>query len=166
VAVSAFRRFFDFLAGMGLIVRDDPPKVVDLTAREWGAAVEGLALSIREIPHADPDARAAVSVVLRNVAAAPKSLTVPGWLFFYRFEIRDNGRSGGAPAPMTPFGRELLKPARRTERLEVRLAPGDATETQVPIGSIFNMPDKRRNLVRASCEPFEGVVLQSNEITI
>jgi hypothetical protein len=154
---------FDFLAGMGLIVRDDPPKVVDLAAREWGAAVEGLALSIGEIPHADPDAQAAVSVVLRNAGAAARSLTVPGWLFFYRFEVRD---SGGAPAAMSPFGRELLKPARRTERLEVVLAPGEANETQVPIGSIFNMPGKRRNLVRASCEPSAGVVLQSNEITI
>ena len=123
-----------------------------MTALEWGPAVAGLALSIREIPHADPAAQPAVSVVLRNTGAAPKSLKVPGWLFFYQFEVRDNREPGGTPAGMSPFGRELLKPARRTERLEIALAPGEATETQIPIGSIFNMPGRRRNRVRASCE--------------
>ena len=93
--MSVFRRFFDFLAGLGLIVRDDPPKVVDLTVRAWGAAVDGLALSIREVPHEDPDAQATVSVVLRNVGPAPRSLTVPGWLFFYQFEI--TGPDGRPP---------------------------------------------------------------------
>ncbi len=151
---------------MGLIVRDDPPKVVDLSVREWGAPTEGLALSIREVPHADPDAQAAVSVVLRNVGTATKSLTIPGWLFFYRFEVRDNSEPGGTPAALSPFGRELLKPSRRTERLEIALAPGEATETQIPIGSLFNMPGKGRNRVRVSCEPAGGVVLQSNEIII
>jgi hypothetical protein len=77
--------------------------------------------------------------------------------------VRD---SSGRTAALSPFGRELLKPERRTERLAVSLAPGEATETQVPIGSIFDMPGKGKNLVRASCEPFEGVVLESNEIAI
>jgi len=163
MAISGFRRFFDFLAGMGLIVRDDPPKVVDLTVREWGAAVEGLALSIREIPHEDPDAQAAVSVVLRNTGTAPQSLTVPGWLFFYRFEIF--GPDGSA-AGMSAFGKELLKPGRRTERLEVALAPGEFTETQIPIGSMFSLSGRVKYQVTAACELGAGAVLRSNEITI
>jgi hypothetical protein len=148
---------------MGLIVRDDPPKVVDLTVRGWGAAVDGLALSIREIPHEDPDAQAVVSVVLRNIGTAPRSLTVPGWLFFYRFEIFGPDATAAA---MSPFGKELLKPGRRMERLEVVLAPGKVTETQIPIGSMFSLSGRVKYRVTVSCELGEGAVLRSNGITI
>ena len=62
---------------------------------------------------------------------------------------------------MSSFGRELLKPARRTERLEIALAPGEFTETQIPIGPMFSLSNKLKYKVRASCE-----LLQSNEITL
>ncbi|MGD1068775.1 MAG: hypothetical protein ABSB15_01435 [Bryobacteraceae bacterium] len=161
--MSALRRFFDFLAGMGLIVRDDPKKVVDLTVREWGAEVDGFVLSIREIPHEDPDAQAAVSMVLRNVGPAPRSVSVPGWLFFYRFEIIG---PDGTAASMSSFGKELVKRTRPGERIEVALGPGEFTETQIPIGSMFSLSGKVKYRVRASCDLAEGVVLRSNEISI
>ena len=47
VATNKFIRFYNFLANMGLVLRDDPPKVIDMTGREWGEVVDGLALSIR-----------------------------------------------------------------------------------------------------------------------
>lgn len=161
--MSGFRRFFDFMAGMGLIVRDDPKKVIDLTVREWGPEVDGFVLSIGEIPHEDPDAQAAVSLVLRNVGTASRQLTVPGWLFFYRFEILG---ADGTAASMSSFGKELLKPARRTERVEVALGPGEFTETQIPIGSMFSLSGRVKYRVFASCAPFEGVLVRSNEIVI
>jgi hypothetical protein len=151
------------MAGMGLIIRDDPKKVVDLSVRAWGPEADGFALSIREVPHEDPDAQAAVSLVLRNVGAAPRSLTVPGWLSFYRFDIAG---PDGTPAALSSFGGELLRRARPTERLAISLAPGEYSETQIPIGSIYSLSGKVKYRVRASCDPAEGVVLQSNEITI
>jgi hypothetical protein len=151
------------MAGLGLIVRDDPKKVIDLTVREWGPEVDGLVLSIGEIPHEDPDAQAAVSLVLRNVGVTARSLVVPGWLFFYRFEILGLDES---PAALSSFGRELLKPARRTERVEVALGPREFTETQIPIGSMFSLSGRVKYRVVASCAPFEGVLVRSNEIVI
>lgn len=151
------------MAGMGLIVRDDPPKVVDLTVREWGAAANGFVLSIRQTPNADPDAQEAISVVLRNVGDSARELTVPGGLFFYRLEI---AAADGAPVSPSPFGRELLKPERNTERVELRLGPGAVTETQIPVGSIFSLRKKGTYRVRASCALPDGTVLQSNEIVV
>ena len=163
MAVSAFRRFVDFLAGMGLIVRDDPPKLVDLTVREWGPAADGFALSIRQARNADPEAQAAISAVLRNIGEAPAQMTVPGGLFFFRLDI--TGPDGTA-VPMSPFGHELFKPARNTERVEINLAPGEVTETEIPVGSIFHLRKKGRYRARACCELPTGAVLHSNEIVI
>jgi hypothetical protein len=157
------RGFFDFLAKMGLSVRDDPPKVVDLSIREFGEAQHGLALSIRQIPRDDPAALASVSVVIRNVGQEPRTLIVPGWLGFYQFDVR---MPDGSPAPLTPFGRALAKPENRKEPSSVTLAPGALNETEVPLGSIFRVRPGTRHAVKASSEPAAGVTLQSNEIVL
>jgi hypothetical protein len=83
VAINAFRRFVTFLAKMGLIVRDDSPRVIDMTGREWGEPADGLALSIREGKKDDPGQLPVLSVVMRNAGPERKALTIPGWLFFY-----------------------------------------------------------------------------------
>jgi hypothetical protein len=142
VAVGAIRRFFGFLAKMGLAVKDDPPKTIDLAGREWGEAAGGLALSIRALPREDPDQLPAISVVLRNISPERKRFTTSGWLFFYRVEI---------DAPLTTFGRELLKPERNTSRLEVSLGAGEATETEIPVGTLYDLREKRSYRLRASC---------------
>jgi hypothetical protein len=157
------RGFFDFLAKMGLSVRDDPPKVVDLSVREFGEPQQGLALSIRQIPRDDPDALASVSVVIRNVSQEVRTFVVPGWLAFYQFDVR---MPDGSPAPLTPFGRALAKPEHRNERSNVSLAPGALNETEVPLGSIFRLRRGAKYVVRASCEPAQGVTLRSNEIVL
>jgi hypothetical protein len=156
------RGFFDFMAKMGLSVRDDPPRVVDLSIRQFGETRDGLALSILQIPLEDREALASVSVVLRNVSQEPKAFTIPGWLAFYRMEVR---LPDGSPAGLKPFGRALANAERRKESLNVTLAPGALNETEVPLGSIFNLRAGVGYTVKAFCEP-GGTLLESNEIVV
>src|SRR5438309_3253548 len=106
------------MAKMGLSVRDDPPKVVDLSLYTFGEAQQGLALAIRQIPRDDPDALASVSVVIRNVGQETWSFVVPGWLGFYEFSVKT---AEGEAAPLTPFGRALARAEHRTERINASL---------------------------------------------
>jgi len=142
---------------MGLILRDDPPKVIDMTGREFGAAVNGLELSIREIPREDPGERAALSVVIRNRESERKTFTVPGWLFFYEVRI---------DAPLNGYGDQVLKPERRNERFEVTLAANEAKETDVPLGLLYDLRPGSRYQVRVSARLADGAVLTSNEIVV
>lgn len=151
------------MAKMGLSVRDDPPKVVDLSLYSFGEPGAGLALAVRQIPREDREALASVSVVIRNVGQQAKILTVPGWIAFYRFEVR---RPDGTLVPLSPFGRSLTSPERRNEQFRVSLAPGEFSETEVPLGSIFSLKQSSRYVAQASCEPGDGAVLKSNEIEI
>ena len=141
---------------MGLVLRDDPPKVIDMAGREWGETMHGFALSIREIPKEDPRQQAVLSVVIRNGGPEPKTFIVPGWLFFYEV---------GIGAPLTAYGSQLLKPERKTERMEVTLAPGDARETDLPLGVLYDIGAGDYQ-VRVSCRLPDGTVLTSNEIEV
>jgi hypothetical protein len=152
VAENKFIRFYNFLAKMGLVLRDDPRKVVDLTGRDWGEPADGLALSIRELPREDHRQVAGISVVMKNLGTDPRTLTVPPWIFFYRIEGLE----------LTPYGRQLMIPdqKRRTEGLT--LGPGEAKETDLPISKIYNL----RERFRVTCQLPDGTILRSNEITI
>ena len=150
VSANPIRRTLDFLAKMGLTVRDDPKRVIDPAERAWVEAVDGFALSIRAMPEG-------LSVVLRNVGTAPRTLVVPGWLAFYKIEIE---------APPTPFGRELMKPGRQTERITATLAPGELTETQVPVASLFAVQPEAAYRTRVSCVLPGGETAFSNTITL
>jgi hypothetical protein len=150
-------RALNFLAKMGLTVRDDPPKTIDVAARTWGEALDGFALSVEQIPQEDAGAPPSLSVVLRNVSAAPQTLTVPGWLAFYRMEM---------DAERSAFGRELLKPERHRERVTVTLAPGQPVDTQIPIGSLFVLKRGAEYRVQVSCTLPGGSVLTSNSVAI
>ena len=77
----------DFLAKMGLTLRGDPPRAIDITNREWGPPVDGIALSIREIPRQDPKELPSVSAVMKNGGQKQIPLSIPGWLYFYQMEI-------------------------------------------------------------------------------
>jgi hypothetical protein len=160
---SAFLRFYNFLANLGLVLRDDPPKVVDLTGREWGATVNGLALSIRQIPKHDPEEQAVLSVVIRNVGRDRKTFIVPGWLFFYEVEII---AQDGAEVSRTFYGDKLLTTERKTERLEVSLDASEARETDLPLGALYAMRrgDSYRVLVR--CKQDGGTAVTSNELIV
>jgi hypothetical protein len=142
---------------MGLILRDDPPKVIDMTGREFGEAVNGLELSIRESPKEDPHERTVLSVVIRNRESEKKIFTVPGWLFFYGVQI---------DAPLSGYGEQVLKPERRTERFEVTLIANEAKETDVPLGLLYDLRAGSDYRVRVSARLADGAVLTSNEIVV
>ncbi len=149
---------------MGLSVRDDPKRVVDPETRQWGASVGGFALSIESVLlREDRSVMSNLSVVLRNVSDATKSLVVPGWLFFFQVEMTG---PDGTPVQVSPFGGELLKPSRRTDRIEMTLAPGGLTETQIPVGSVFEMRAKGEYRIAVWCELPGGAKLHSNRIAI
>jgi hypothetical protein len=63
---------------MGLSVRDDPKKEVDIAGRTWGEPVAGLALSVALKPQEDPDALPTVSVAIHNRSAQTKRLMTRG----------------------------------------------------------------------------------------
>jgi hypothetical protein len=160
--VNPIRRFFDFLAKMGLSVKDDPPKVVDVSARAWGEIRDGLSISICPVGDRNPEALPDVSVVLRNVSSDSKRLSIPDWALFYRFEVSE---PDGTQVPTSPFGLALLSEP-RPKLKEVLLAPGEVVEAQIPIGSLFSMRGKRSYKVHASCQPDAEHPLTSNEIVI
>jgi hypothetical protein len=157
MAKNPFISFVDFLAKMGLILRGDPPRSIDVTGRLWGHPVGGLVLSVREIPRDEPDQLPSISVVMKNAGSAPVSLVVPGWLFFYTIEVE---------APLAAYGKALLNPERKKERLAITLGPGDATETDLPAGSVYEMRAGAEYRVSVSCRLPDGSVLRSNEIPI
>ena len=91
---------------MGLSVRDDPKRVVDPETRQWGSPVDGFALSIESVLlREDRSVMSNLSVVLRNVSDATRSLAVPGWLFFFHVEMT---APDGMPVPVSAFGGGLL----------------------------------------------------------
>jgi hypothetical protein len=161
LAIHIINDFLTFLARMGLTVRDDPKKVVDIAGRTWGEPVDGVALSMQLKPKEDPDELAAVSVAIRNLGAAARTLRMRGWLGYFHLTIRD---PAGADAPFTPYGRELMKPENAPSATEIELEPGEATEADIPIGSIYRMKGTYR--VQAWCETPEGGRAVSNEIEL
>jgi hypothetical protein len=156
VAANKFTRFYNFLANMGLVLRDDPPKIIDLTGREWGKAADGLALSIREIKREDVGQVAGISILMRNGGTAPVTFTVPPWIFFYKIEGLE----------FTPYGQLMMDPDRKTKSSEITLGPGDAIETDLPIATIYKMQAAGDYKVQVSCELPDQTVLRSNEITV
>jgi hypothetical protein len=141
---------------MGLVLRDDPPKVIDMTGREWGEVAGGLALSIRELERDDSRQVAGISVVMKNEAAHPQTLNVPPWIFFYQIEGLE----------LTPYGRQLMSPGRQGKNIEVRLDTGDAIETDLPAATFYNLRTPGDYKVQVSCRLPDQTELRSNEITI
>jgi hypothetical protein len=154
--MNKFERFYNFLANMGLVIRDDPPKVIDLTGREWGEVVEGLALSIRELPREDARQVAGISVVMKNFGAETKTLSVPQWMFFYKIEGLE----------LSPYGRQFMSVGPKGKSVSVTLGAGDPIETDLPVANIFDVRTAGSYPVRVSCELPEGNVLRSNEILV
>jgi hypothetical protein len=135
------------MANLGLTVRDDPPRVIDVNARVWGEPVDGFVLSIEQIT-------GTLSVVLRNVGPSPRTLDIPTWLSFFKIEIE---------APLTPFARELSK--RQSQFINPTISPGELVETQIPLGSLFLLKPNERYRIQVSCILPEGQALHSNAIS-
>lgn len=150
MAKNILVRALDFLAQMGLTVRDDPPKVIDVANRIWSDPVDGITLSAAQV-----DDR--ISVVIRNVGTETATFKVNGWLAFYQVEM---------DAELTPFGRELLKPERQTERLTVTLKPGELLDNELPVVSLFALREGSGYYARVSCTLPSGAKLTSNTIRL
>ena len=153
---NKFTRFYNFLANLGLVIRDDPPKVIDLTGREWGPAVNGLRLSLRELPREDPMQVTGVSVVMRNIGTTSKQITVPPWVFFYRIHGLE----------LTPYGRQFMNAGPRGQNTDLTLKPGDAIETDLPLSTMYNMRAPGQYRVQVSAPLPDTTELQSNEIAV
>jgi hypothetical protein len=163
VAIGFLRSTLDWFAKLGLTVRDDAPKTVDIEVREWGEPAGGFAVSIQQLRKEDPAQLPAISAALRNVSGERMRFEIPGWLVFYSVEIM--GPDGGRVGP-TAFGRELLKPERHQRRMVVDLAPGQAVEMDVPIGSMFEMREPGEYRVGISAKLPEAAMAVSNPITV
>ena len=144
------------MAKMGLTMKDDPVRVIDPAARQWGEAADGFALSIEPVYlREDRSVVSNLSVVIRNRGSEARSLKIPGWLHFFQVEVG---------APLTAFGRELLRPERRKAEMDAPLEPGALVETQIPIGSIFEMQPGTRYRAQVTCQLPGGATLRSNTI--
>jgi hypothetical protein len=163
VAIAFLRGALDWFAKLGLTVRDDAPKVIDLASRQWGEPAGGIALSIRQLPKEDPDQRPGISAVLRNVSGEKKHLQISPWPLFYSISIT---RPDGAPAALTAFGREQLKPERHARGLTLDLAAGKTADTEIPLGSLYDMRPPGEYRIALSAQLATGEVAQSNEVTI
>ncbi len=135
------------MANLGLTVRDDPPRVIDVDARAWGEPVDGFVVSIQRIT-------GTLSVVLRNVGSSARTLNIPTWLSFFKIEIE---------AALTPFGRELSK--REPQFINPTIGPGELVETQIPLGSLFLLKPNERYRIQVSCTLPGGQTLHSNTIS-
>lgn len=147
---------------MGLSVRDDPKKVVDVSGREWGEAVNGMALSVLLSERRHDDEPPSVSVAIHNRSAQVQPLMTRGWLDYFRVSVFN---AQGSAVAMTSYGRERMKPERLPAPAAVTLAPGEAVEADIPIGLLFEM---RRGefRVQATCEAPGGGTIASNQITV
>ena len=163
-AIGIIRRFLTFLAKMGLSVRDDPKRQVDIAGRAWGEPVEGLTLSVALKQQEDPDALPTVSVAIHNRSAETQRLMTRGWLHFFSVTVlAPDGRVTG----LTPYGSQLMKPERQPAPAPVTLAPGEAVEADIPIGAIVEMRRTGKEYrVKASCEAPDGGQIVSNELPV
>lgn len=148
---------------MGLSVRDDPKKEVDVAGRIWGESVNGLALSVLLKTKEDPDELPAISTAILNRGPETKRLVTHGWMNFFHVSLVG---PDGAAASLTSYGAELMKPERQPALAEVVLAPGDAVEADIPIGSVYRMRRGDQYRVLASCDSPDGERVTSNEIRI
>ena len=158
MAIGIFRQFYTFLAKMGLVVTDDAKKVISVEGRQWGPVSEGLALSIQHVPSFDSDAQPEITVVLINRGETPHALRVPGWLFYFDYEVET---LSGDRVALGPFGRQLLRPERNVEKQEIQLNPGGHVATEIPLGSLFGLRPRTPYRVRV-----RGGGLESNQITV
>ena len=152
------------MARMGLAMRDDPPRTIDISSRAWGPSRDGFAMSLESAPlREDASVTSNLSVVLRNEGAVARTLSLPGWLFLYRVELTG---PGGHPVPLSAFGREMLNPERGKERFERTLPPESVTEAQIPLGSLFDLRVSGEYHAVVSCE-LPGIgELRSNPVAI
>ena len=145
-----FRGLYDWMARLGLAMKDDEPLEVRDPDRQWGPQSGGLMLSAKARGQR-------LSMVIRNAGTEEIRHNIPAWLFFYRLNI------SGDP-PLTSFGKQALDPRRNDRSTDLVLTPGNSIETEIPVDSLYELGETSHR-VTASCE-IAGTALVSNEVTI
>ena len=154
-------KFFDTLANMGVWIRlhdnraDPPPE----DGREWGAPVEGFAMSL-----ASPDS-ATVSVLIKNLDDFEKRAALPGWLRYFQIELSS---PAGSPVPLKAYGKRILENILPENTIERVFPPGKSVSTEIPIGALYDLDLPGSYCLRVSCPvpaSASGANLVSNELT-
>ncbi len=141
---------------MGLVLRDDPPKVIDMTGREWGETASGLQLSVRELKREEAHQIAGISVVMRNTKSQGRVLNIPPWILFYQVE----------GLGLSLYGHQAVRSGRTAKNIDVTLAPGGAVETEIPLATLYDVTKGGDYRIHVSSRLPDGTALRSNEITI
>jgi hypothetical protein len=154
-------KIFDTLADMGIWIRfhdkrTEPPSE---EGRDWGSAVDGLALSLARL---NEDS---VSVLIKNLSEIEKRATIPAWLGYLHIDLTG---PDGLPVPMKPYGKQLMESPQTSKTTERDFLPGKYLATDIPIGALYDLKAPGTYRVRVWC-PVPGQpshTLTSNEITI
>jgi hypothetical protein len=155
---NTLKRLFDRLADMGIWIRFNDPRTAppDEEGRIWGAAVNGLVLSI-EAPSLD-----SLSIILKNVGDADRKLHLPGWMSFYQIQI---WTPFNQVAPMKSFGKETISSPTNTALTERIILAGKSLAAEIPLGPLFDLRARGIWRIQVTCE-IEGATLVSNELKI
>jgi hypothetical protein len=155
-------KLFDTLANMGIWIRlndtraDPPPE----QGRAWGRAVEEFALSLEAV---DPDG---LSVLIKNLGATDKRVSVPGWLNYFQVEIAG---PDGSSVPLKRYGERVLDDPRQSAVSPRKFPAGKSVAAEIPLGALYDLKAPGMYRVRVSCPvpgSANGATLVSNEVLL
>lgn len=135
-----------WLANMGLLVTDSHEMRVADGLRTWGAAHDGLALSVAPI---DND----LSIALKNLGDTDRTIHIADWMVFYNV-VTD--------VPVSGYGELLLKAAAGKPRLQVTIHAGKFVETDLPMERLYSFEPNRKYSLVVECP----LGLKSNTVEI
>jgi hypothetical protein len=147
------QKLLRWMALIGLNIREDPGIEERDPNREWGPVAYGLRLSAKA-------RESSLSLVLKNVDTKPLRTSIPTWLFFYRLAITG---PGGNPPLLSTFGERALSPTQNNRTMDLALVPGQATETDIPVLSLYQLEPGAVYRLQAECT-IGGVVVLSNSV--
>jgi hypothetical protein len=145
-----FRAVYEWMARLGLVMKDDDPLEVRDPDRQWGPPAGSLVISAKAKGRR-------LSVVLKNTGTEEIRAEIPAWLFFYQLDI------SGSP-PLSTFGEQTLDPGRSQRRTDLILQPGKPIEAEIPVDTLYDLGSAPHR-VKVSCD-LAGVTVVSNEVTI
>lgn len=151
-----FSKLFDTLADMGIWIRFNDPRTQppDQEGRVWGLPANGFALSI------EAGGLDSLSILLKNVGATDRRIVIPGWMNFYKFDVKTPFNK---EAPMKSFGRDSINSEANTALVERVVPAGKSLSTDVPLAPLFDLRARGIWQFKVTCQ-IEGTQLVSNEL--
>lgn len=154
-------KLFDTLADMGIWIRFHDKRTEPPTeeGRAWGEAVDGFAMSLA------PAHDESVSLLIKNVSAEEKKITIPAWLTYLHIDVTT---PDGAAVPLKPYGKQFMESKKDEKELDRDFPPGKSMAIEVPIGALYDLKRPGTYRLVFSCpapgQPAATVV--SNVITL